>query len=312
MFQRIPFFGTLPLCVMLLIGCGKADEEETEPANQAPTADAGLNQSLASNEPVSLDASGSFDPDGDPMSYRWDFDSVPAGSTLADFNGAFSVNDGTTPGTSFTPDVEGTYIVSLVVTDGLGLASLPDRMVVNVNSGDAPIAVAGDEQTVSVGETVALDGTGSSDSLERILQFQWSFVRLPSASQLETIESTAEGTATFEPDVSGIYLVALVVNNGVVDSAPDTTVIRVGAGASDVPVAVVGDDIAASDCTDIVLDGTNSYDPNGEEITYLWDLESRPDSSTATTGSFDDRTSAKPRFYADVDGNYTVSLAVHD
>ena len=112
--------------------------------------------------------------------------------------------------------------------------------------------------------------------------------------------------------MSGIYLVALIVNNGLQDSAPDTTVIRVEAGASDIPIANAGNDQAASDCTDILLDGTASYDPNGEPLTYLWDLEARPEGSSATTDSFDDRTTATPQFRADVEGTYVVSLAVHD
>ena len=181
----------LNLCARLLIpfliaGCGK--KEETGEVNNAPTADAGINQTYSSNSPVSLSGTGSFDPDGDPMAYDWSFESVPATSGLLEMESPFTINGEGEATTSFTPDVEGTYVVSLVVTDGLGLSSLPDRVIVTINSGDAPIAEAGDEQSVEVGATVSLDGTSSFDLLGRDLSYNWAFARVPGASTLETLD----------------------------------------------------------------------------------------------------------------------------
>jgi hypothetical protein len=296
---------------MLIAGCGK-DDEGGDSDNSAPVAEAGGPQTLSSNSAVSLSGSGSFDPDGDPLTFHWAIDSAPADSTLPDSEAPFTVNDDRDPTTSFTPDAEGTYVVSLIVVDGQGLGSAPDRTTVTVSSGDAPVAEAGDDQSGNVGETVSLDGSGSWDGLGRDLSYEWTFAQLPSHSTLTAPTDADTAAASFIPDVSGLYLVALVVDNGFETSTPDTTVVRVNASASDVPIADAGDDVEGDDCTNIELDGSASYDPNGEPLTYAWDLEERPAGSSATIDSFADRTAEVTSFYPDIDGDYTVSLAVHD
>lgn len=67
--------------------------------------------------PVNLDGTGSFDPENDALTYLWTL-TGPAGS-LAVLTSASAA----TP--SFTPDLAGTYQVTLVVTDAHGVASAP-------------------------------------------------------------------------------------------------------------------------------------------------------------------------------------------
>jgi hypothetical protein len=303
--------GLLITGTLLFAGCGQ-DDEKTKDANGSPVAEAGGNQMLSSDAAVNLSGSGSYDPDGDPLSFHWAFDSTPDGSTAEDMDNPFTVNDERDPTTSFTPDAAGTYVVSLIVIDGQGLSSAPDRTTITIQSGDAPVAEAGDEQSVNVGETVSMDGSGSWDGLGRDLVYDWSFARVPSHSSLSSLTDADNSTSTFTPDVSGLYLVALVVNNGLESSIPDTTVVRVLPGASDAPTADAGEDIAGEDCTHITLDGSDSFDPNGEPLTYMWDLEERPAGSDASTASFASRADEITSFYPDVDGDYIISLAVHD
>jgi prenyltransferase beta subunit len=82
--------------------------------NSAPFADAGPDTEGFVGQPATLDGSASFDPEDDPLTFTWAFDSVPADSALtaADINGA----DTATP--TIVPDVVGTYTLSLVVSDG--------------------------------------------------------------------------------------------------------------------------------------------------------------------------------------------------
>ena len=293
-----------------LTGCG--DEKESESANQSPTAEAGSNLTISSTSTITLDGSSSYDPDGDPLTYHWAFDTLPAGSALDESVAPFLVNDTTDAQTSFVADTEGTYVVSLIVTDALGESSTPDRVTVTIKTAELPKADAGEDVTKAVGDTVTLDGSGSSDITGRDLSYSWTFAQVPSHSELTELSSAETSAPTFTPDVSGLYLIALVVNNGLLPSEADTVVVRVSATESDIPVAVAGDDKAEEDCTHVVLDGSGSYDPNEQPLTYFWDLESRPAASSVNVHTFADREAATTTFYPDVAGDYTVSLAVHD
>ena len=305
-----PVHAALLLAALALAGCG--DSEEKEAGNGSPVADAGVNQAITSTSLVTLNGSGSYDPDGDPMTYHWAFDTVPEASALMSSEAPFLINDERDSVTTFTADVEGTYIVSLIVSDALGASSEPDRMTVTIQSASRPVADASDDQSTSVSSLVTLDGSESADASDRELTYAWSVAQAPTHSTITSLDSADTMAPTFTPDTSGLYLIALVVNNGLEDSAADTVVVRVAATASDVPVAVAGDDISGEDCTNIALDGSASYDPTDQPLTYLWDLERRPASSEATTDPFADRRAAVTAFYPDVSGEYLVSLSVHD
>jgi predicted outer membrane repeat protein len=90
---------------------------------QPPIANAGPDQSVSVGQLVTLNGSGSSDPDNNlPLSYAWTQSGGPS-VTLSGANTA-------TP--SFTPTVTGVYTFTLVVTDSTGLASAPDQVLVTV------------------------------------------------------------------------------------------------------------------------------------------------------------------------------------
>src|SRR4030095_784098 len=99
------------------------------------------------------DGSGSSDPDGDALTFAWTLTSAPTGSgaTLMNINGASA---------TLTPDLPGTYVVSLVVSDSLA-SSVADTVVVTATGVQAPPAISGFSPTSGrAGDIVA--GTGSN------------------------------------------------------------------------------------------------------------------------------------------------------
>jgi len=80
-------------------------------ANAAPVANAGVAQNVIEGSVVSLDGSASSDENSDLLTYAWTITSKPSGSS------AFLVSEVSVKPT-FTADLAGTYIASLVVNDG--------------------------------------------------------------------------------------------------------------------------------------------------------------------------------------------------
>lgn len=78
-----------------------------------------------------------------------------------------------------------------------------------------------------VGQSVSLDGTGSTDPESASLTFQWSIVGRPESSRAALGNPTAS-VASIEPDLAGTYALQLVVSDGVSNSAPETIEVRVG------------------------------------------------------------------------------------
>ena len=88
-----------------------------------------------------------------------------------------------------------------------------------------PVANAGPDQTVPVGSLVALNGSGSSDpdNGPDSLTFHWTQV----AGPLVTLAGANTSMASFIAAASGTYIFSLIVNDGAVDSAPDSVAITV-------------------------------------------------------------------------------------
>ncbi|MCM0084136.1 FG-GAP-like repeat-containing protein [Geomonas sp. Red32] len=87
-----------------------------------------------------------------------------------------------------------------------------------------PVASAGPDLQAGTGDTVTLDGGGSSDLLAYPITFNWTIASKPAGSTA-ALENPASATPSFFVDLPGTYTVTLVVNNGLVDGAPDQVVI---------------------------------------------------------------------------------------
>ncbi|MFW6331095.1 MAG: PKD domain-containing protein, partial [Gemmatimonadota bacterium] len=102
--------------------------------------------------------------------------------------------------------------VGLMAVLALGVAGC-DVTDLDLDGNTPPVADAGEAQTLYVGETVELDGWGSSDDDGDDLTYAWSFAAKPDTSAA-TIQGASSAGATFVPDVPGTYEIALTVSDG--------------------------------------------------------------------------------------------------
>jgi hypothetical protein len=262
--------------------------------NVPPAADAGPDHEVSVGTEVVLDGSDSADPNEDPLSYSW---TQIAGTQVA-LQGANSDS------ASFIPEQSGVYVFELVTFDGQAF-SPPDeaQVIVNAPVNHVPTAHAGEDQTVKAGDTVTLDGSGSSDPDGDPLMYAWSQVEGPETVVLEGA-TTVE--ARFEAPGTGQYRFRLVVNDGKVDSPPDEVAVTVETATNQAPVAVVGDVDPVEVWNWVTLDGSGSFDPDEDPLTYIWSQTGGP---LATLTNPD---SPVTGFYAVTEGTVTFQLLVHD
>ena len=268
--------------------------------NTSPIADAGPNQILHQGEIVTLDGSGSSDPEQDyPLAYAWQITSKPEGSTAV-------LSDSNAVNPSFTADMLDEYIVELVVTDSLGAQSAPDYVLINTYN-TPPIADAGPNQTIIVlGTTVELNGSQSSDADGDGITYLWTITQKPPESIAE-LSDPCSATPAFIADIHGDYVITLIVTDvfGAVSEPDSVTVdfenIKPLADAGVNQFVIIGDTVS--------LDGSGSTDTNGDLLTYSWTFTSKPPGSLA---EFTNPTSVQTSFMADESGAYVVSLVVND
>lgn len=182
------------------------------PEPQVLTADAGPDQAVGDGdgdgfETVSLDGSGSSDPDGTIVSYEW-----TEGATVL----------GTTSSVTAGFDVANSpHTVTLTVTDNDGNTNADD-VVITVIANQLPTANAGLDQTVVDGdssgtEDVVLDGSGSSDSDGTIASYEWK-------EGTTVLGTTASITVVF---ALGSHTVTLTVTDNGGATSSDSVVITV-------------------------------------------------------------------------------------
>jgi hypothetical protein len=227
--------------------------------NSAPVANAGPDQSAVVGQSVHLDGSGSSDVDGNSLTYQWSFTSVPPSSTVA-------LSDPAAVQPTFVVDKPGTYVVQLLVNDG-SVSSAPDTVTIStINS--KPVANAGADQEAHVGATVQLDGSGSTDADGDTLTYQWSLASAPAGSSA-TLTNATTVQATFVPDVAATYVAQLIVNDGTVNSEPDTATVIVTVVDTTPPPPADLDHITVGPLTNghVTITGTAGSVEGGAQVT---------------------------------------------
>ena len=290
----------------LIVNDGKVDSAAAtvaitaSTANAAPIANAGVAQSVVTGAVVTLNGSISSDANGDTLTYAWALTSKPAGSLA-------TLSSPTSAKPTFTADIAGTFVASLIVNDGKVNSTAVTVAITAATANAAPVANAGVAQSLVSGSLVTLDGSASSDANGDALTYAWNLTAKPAGSAA-ILASASSVKPTFTADMAGTYAATLIVNDGKANSASSTVTITVSL-ANAAPVANAGPNqniVAGSMAT---LDGSASSDANGDTLTYAWALTSKPAGSSATLAS---PNSANPSFMADIAGTYVTTLVVND
>jgi PKD repeat protein len=214
--------------------------------NHAPVADAGRD-TLSESLIVSFDGTASIDPDGDPLTFRWDFGDG-ASATGARVQHIYAA--------------AGTYPIVLVVDDGKGLRNSVDQTARSLVIHQPPVADAGGNREVCTGDVITFDGSKSLDPQGGALRYAWNFGD-------GTASDTVNPTKTYRS--GGVYPVTLSVRDSA-KLANSEDADRVSVKVDQGPSADAGPDIEACAMSPIDFDASRSFDPNGTIKRYDWDF----------------------------------------
>ncbi len=168
-----------------------------------------------------------------------------------------------------------------------------------------PIAVAGKDQRKPYPGKINIDGGKSYDPGNEPISYAWQLIMKPEGSQL-TIDDPGTVKFSFEPDEPGIYQFVLVVSTDQKQSLPDTISIL----SSQRPVAVIRQKkMEVLPNRFAQPDGSESYDPEKEPLTYSWQLISGPQGSNPGLFKTNEPVMA---FRSNTLGEYLLALKVYD
>lgn len=173
---------------------GQLPTTSPPPTNQPPVANAGLDQQGLINQPISFNGDQSVDPNGDTLTFNWNFGDGISADGVAVTHGYSQ---------------SGIFTVTLTVSDGQLSSSDTAIVTINDNNGEqenrSPVADAGPDQSGIVGQLFTFDGSGSWDEDSDPLTFLW---------LLDNNVITSGSAATYNFNTAGVYEIVLEVNDG--------------------------------------------------------------------------------------------------
>jgi hypothetical protein len=155
-----------------------------------------------------------------------------------------------------------------------------------------PIPNAGSDQVVTENSVVSLSGLGSIDPDGTIFSYSWTQVSGPAVA----ISSATASKVTFTAPSVGAggerlsFSLAVKDNEGLTCVEHDVVEVIV-ADSDNLPlVADAGPDLSANEGEVVALNGTGSFDPEGQSLTYFWVQTFGPQVA------LDNPTSPRPQF----------------
>ncbi len=223
----------------------------TQSANGGPIADAGADQTVSGSAAVALDGSGSSDPDNDPLFYEWE----QIGGTGVTLSATDIVNP-----TFTAPAATGqaqTLEFRLTVRDRAPVANArvaptnsdSDTVVITIAANRPPVAEAGPSQgPINGGETVTLDGTGSTDPDGDTLTYSWTQI---SGTSVTLSDASAAQPSFTAPNSNETLAFRLTVSDGTLSTSDTVEVAVQATGSVTIIQQVTGSDTDFAFTSDI-------------------------------------------------------------
>ena len=154
------------LTAAFISACGSSSDDDSTgepdnpvtPTNNIPIANAGADKTVTTNTLVELDASASSDSDGDTLTYRWSIISMPSETVI--------LNNSETATPSFTPDIDGDYVIYLVANDGTD-NSVADSVIITSSTTDVvptlPTTLARSYAIVDTNQSLCYDSSSGDE-----------------------------------------------------------------------------------------------------------------------------------------------------
>ena len=224
--QLIKFTAFFLIAVFVFASCRKEKGGITQIAkNKPPVANAGADQTIKPpTTSVTVDGSGSSDPDGAIVSFSWSQIKGPNQSVIINSSQISSAVNNL---------IQGIYNFELKVTDNGGLTA-KDTMTVIVNAAgsinQSPVAKAGIDQTITLPTNVlTIDASGSSDPDGTIVSYSWTQIIGPNQS---VISNSSQVSSAVNNLIQGIYKFEIKVTDNGGLSAKDTVQVFVNAASN--------------------------------------------------------------------------------
>jgi PKD repeat protein len=266
--RALVVIGLLIINIGFLSGC-----QENPPENRAPIAD--FTYSVEGRVVVFTDVS--TDPDGDPLSYHWDFGD---GVTSTEENPAH------------TYESNATYVITLNVTDGK--ASNQKEETITVGAHETPEnhpPNAAFTYTVNQTMRTVIFTDQSTDEDNNLLSYLWDFGDERNSTDKNPVHTYAEDNT---------YTVSLTVSDGS-ENDTESKEITINASQPPVPPEVLKADFefsfTAQALTVLFIDNST-----GDIVSWYWEFGD---------GSTSEGEIQMPHTYA-TQGTYTVNLTVTD
>jgi alpha-tubulin suppressor-like RCC1 family protein len=269
---------TCPLC---MVSPGAAACSGTLPGTQTPVSVAGANQTIPLPTTTGvLDGTGSHDPSGVILYYKWAQVSGPSANTVL---------DPTYVQCRLAGLVAGTYVYSLTVTDN-GWATNTSTITVTVKATGnvAPTVTAGSDPTITLptsSTTVTATATGNNGAT--IKTYSWKQTSGPANA---TITSPASNSTTVSGlTMAGTYVFALTAtdNNNLTGTASVTVVVNPATTTTAVPPTVSAGkgDVITLPTSSITLTGTATGNDGATIKDLTWKQDSGPADVTIASPS---------------------------